>query len=76
MNDRSFYRRILRSWHRFQFEISVFGLGVLGVWLAWKLSQRPFVPDWVIYLIVMWAIVLVLHLLRIIYLIKKNNGKK
>jgi len=76
MNDESFYRRILHSWRRFQFEIPVFALGVLGVWLAWKLSQRPFVPDWVIGVIVMWAIVLVLHLFRIVYLVKRNSGKK
>lgn len=56
-----------------QFEIVVFSLGVLGVWLIWKLSRRPFVPGWVIYVIIMWVFALLLHVWRIIYLIRKTK---
>lgn len=67
------YKKILQSWKRFQFEIVSFVLAVLGAWLIWKLSHRPFVPDWVIYVILIWATILVLHNLRIIYLIRRSK---
>ncbi|PZR25541.1 MAG: hypothetical protein DI535_17805 [Citrobacter freundii] len=71
MSSPSLYQKILRNWKSFQFEVVSFGLIVLGVWLIWRLLKRPFVPDWVIYVVVMWAIALILHIWRIIYLIKR-----
>ncbi|MGN6293062.1 MAG: 2TM domain-containing protein [Chitinophagaceae bacterium] len=65
----------MKSWRRFRFEISSFALIVLGVWLIWKLSHKPFVQDWIVYVIVLWCIALALHLWRIIYLIRKTRKK-
>lgn len=73
MSSLSRYRKIVRCWKSMQFEIVVFSLGVLGVWLIWKLSRRPFVPGWVIYVIIMWVFALLLHVWRIIYLIRKTK---
>ncbi len=71
MSSLSKYRRVIRSWRIVQFEIVSFSLIVLGLWLTWKISRRPNVPDWAVYVIVVWGIVLLLQLWRIISLIKK-----
>ncbi len=75
MQKESLYQRIFKNWRQFRFEISSFALIVLGVWLVWKLTRKPFIPDWVVYVIVLWCIALVLHLWRIIYLIRKTKKK-
>lgn len=76
MSNKSFYRRILRSWRSLRFEISSFALIVLGIWLVWKLSRKPFISDWVVYLIVLWMVALVLHVARIIYLNRRTRRKE
>lgn len=72
------YQKIGELYRRFQFHISAFILTVAGVWLLWEAGQHPSVPDWLFYLLGVWALALAIELFRFYYVFrsrKKHKGK-
>lgn len=77
MGKKYSYREIGRLYRRFQFHISVFVLSMMGIWLLWEIFHEPVVPQWLIYLLVIWALVLVAELFRFMYVFRsRRNDKK
>lgn len=70
------YRKISNLYRRFQFHASAFVLGTVGIWIFWKASRQPFIPDWLLYLIVVWALALAVELLRFMYVFKRRSKNK
>lgn len=72
------YQKIATLYKKFQFHISAFALAVTGIWLGWKISKKPFIPEWLFFLLMIWAAVLAIELFRFIYIFKrrvKSNKK-
>lgn len=76
MRNRDSYQKIARLYRRFQFHISGFALAVAGIWIFWKLSRQPFIPDWLLYLVLVWTVALVIEMLRFIYIFKHRQKQK
>jgi hypothetical protein len=70
------YQKISRLYRRFQFHVSGFLLATAGVWIFWKISREPFIADWLLYLILLWAIALVIELIRFIYVFNRRTKNK
>lgn len=70
------YRKILSAYKKFQFHVSGFILGVGGIWIAWKISKRAYLPDWLVWLVVIWSVAIAVELARFIYIFKRPTGNK
>jgi membrane protein DedA with SNARE-associated domain len=66
------YQKVAAFYKRFQFHVSGFVLAVLGVWLGWKISMKPYVPDWLLIILAIWALVLIAELIRFRIIFKQR----
>lgn len=58
------YQKVASFYKRFQFHVSGFVIAVLGIWIGWKISRKPYIPDWLYILLAIWVLVLVAALIR------------
>jgi CDP-diglyceride synthetase len=76
MANRSSFRQVSRLYRRFQFHVSAFVLGVAGLCLCWALFREPLIPDWLMYLLMIWVVALIAELARFIYVFKRSSKNK
>ena len=76
MKNTSVYQEISRLYRRFQFHVSGFVLAAAVVWIFLEISKEPHIPDWLLYLLLVWAIALVIELFRFMYVFKRCSKNK
>ena len=70
------YQKISRLYRRFQFHVSAFVLASAGIWIFWKIARESFITDWLLYLVLIWAVALAIELTRFIYVFNRRTKNK
>ncbi|MCG2616279.1 hypothetical protein LZZ85_18415 [Terrimonas sp. NA20] len=70
------YHKIATLYKRFQFHASAFVLTIAGLWIAWKISRQPFVPEWMFTILIIWIVALIIEMLRFAYVFKRRKRSK